>query len=486
MRSSTMPGTGPARVPHGRVFGVLVMVIAIVFGIFVAAGLSSEFAAASAAGTTPTVTIGGRSHLLNGVNVERQPQYLVAYTRTETQTVTPTNTWGAEVTVIGGKVSAINDRWFSKTGPTTIPSGAIVLSGHDAARDWILANVKVGATVLISGARLPSTVTTAGTSSATAAASTSSASPTATTPTGSAAPSSSTSVPVTLSRSWLSGASGEGVADGTFAIWRGTPVDVVGTWSDTTATDQTQLWGIQPGLEYGNWTGSADIAIGAIFAGETWAAAAQGAYDARWTRSLALAKKLWNAKQRGTLYIRFAHEWNGNWTPWSVSAADLANFKTAWQRFYNLKQTVFPTAKLVFCTNGDTVGQNYDWRIGWPGNAYVDVYATDWYSMHWNTWGADGADRFGGPTGLEAHRQFALAHGKPFAVPEWGNNIDVGDQPNYIQYMRDFFTAGGGTGAGKVTYEIYFNVIWSPNKFGLFPQRSTLAPNAAARYKDTF
>jgi hypothetical protein len=132
------------------------------------------------------------------------------------------------------------------------------------------------------------------------------------------------------------------------------------------------------------------------------------------------------------------------------------------------------------------VGQNYDWRTGWPGNAYVDVYATDWYSMHWTTWGANGADRFGGPTGLEAHRQFALAHGKQFAVPEWGNNIDVGDQPNYIQYMRNFFTTNGGTGAGKVGYEIYFNVIWSPNKFGLFPQSSTLAPNAAARYKGTF
>ena len=52
--------------------------------------------------------------------------------------------------------------------------------------------------------------------------------------------------------------------------------------------------------------------------------------------------------------------------------------------------------------------------------------------------------------------------------------------------MRDFFTANGGDGAGKVRYELYFNVIWSPNKFGLFPESSTLAPNADVRYKNIF
>lgn len=547
MRARTTSRSGSRTSRRGALSGPVAALIALVVGLLVAGGLATG-AGAAFAGTTTTVTVGGRTHVLDGINVERKSQYLVVYTRTSTQTVTPTNTWGAEVTVVGGVVTAVNDRWTSHAAPTPIPTGGFVLSGHDSARDWLLATARVGATVSIAGASLagagiggtfaiapirpttttptpttprpsstpstaapsttPSTtaqsttapLTTPSTTRATTAPSTtapSTSAPSTTAPTSStsrtstapASPTTTTttaSAPAGAARTWLSGAAGEGVGTGAFGTWRGTPVDIAGTWSDATATDQVELWGLQPGLEYGAWTGSADIAIGAIFTGETWAAAAQGAYDARWSQSLTQAKKLWTAKSRGTLYIRLAHEWNGNWTPWSVGAGDLANFRAAWQRFYQLKQSIFPAAKLVFCTNGDTVGQTYDWRTGWPGDAYVDVYATDWYSMHWTTWGATGVDRFGGPTGLEAHRQFALAHGKPFAVAEWGNNSDVGDQPAYIQYMRDFLTANGGDGAGKVRYEIYFNVIWSPNKFGLYPESSTLSPNAAARYRGTF
>lgn len=109
------------------------------------------------------------------------------------------------------------------------------------------------------------------------------------------------------------------------------------------------------------------------------------------------------SKGRRTLYIRFAHEWNRNWTPWSVGAVDLANFKAAWKRLYNLKAGRVSGGEVGVCTNGDTAGQYYDWRSGWPSDAHADVYATDWYSMRWKAYGASGVDRFGGPTGLEVH-----------------------------------------------------------------------------------
>jgi hypothetical protein len=50
--------------------------------------------------------------------------------------------------------------------------------------------------------------------------------------------------------------------------------------------------------------------------------------------------------------------------------------------------------------------------------------------------------------------------------------------------MHKFFSDNGGTGAGQVLYEGYFNVIWNPNQFGLFP--NTLAPKASAKYVELF
>lgn len=288
-----------------------------------------------------------------------------------------------------------------------------------------------------------------------------------------------------VSTGWLSGAAGKGIDynTGEFAAWRGRSVPIAGTWVDNNEA-MVELWGLKSGFAFDQWTKDLDIAIGAIGWEENWAGAAAGNYDSRWIESLENLKVLWNNKSRGQLYIRFAHEWNGNWYPWGVNGSNLENFKTAWRRFYNLKQSIFPEAKLVFCTNGNTAGFSYDWRQGWPGDNYVDVYATDWYSHHWQDSANYKYDSFGGPYGLEEHRQFAASRGKSFAIAEWGNNSDRGDNPEYITYMYDFFEKNGGNGTGKLLYEIYFNVIWSPNKFGLYPEDISLAPNAAAKYKE--
>ena len=63
---------------------------------------------------------------------------------------------------------------------------------------------------------------------------------------------------------WLSGASGAGVATGAFGRWRGAPVQIAGTWNDD-ASAQVQQWTLRPGAEYGAWTGDLDVAVGGIF-----------------------------------------------------------------------------------------------------------------------------------------------------------------------------------------------------------------------------
>lgn len=86
---------------------------------------------------------------------------------------------------------------------------------------------------------------------------------------------------------WLRGAAGNGVANGQFGNWAGYEVEIAATWNDSKIAQEEQ-WSFQPGLEYGGWNKPVDVAVGAIYktTGESWAAAATGAYDARWTKCL--------------------------------------------------------------------------------------------------------------------------------------------------------------------------------------------------------
>jgi len=97
------------------------------------------------------VDIGGAAHAIDGTNVPRLEQQLILYTRLSDQTETPTNRWGAEVVVVGDRVSTVTDRQPTDAPPVTIPPEGYVLSGHDSARDWLLANATVGALVTLDG-----------------------------------------------------------------------------------------------------------------------------------------------------------------------------------------------------------------------------------------------------------------------------------------------------------------------------------------------
>lgn len=299
--------------------------------------------------------------------------------------------------------------------------------------------------------------------------------------------------------SWLSGSSCHGATEGTFGAWRGKPIASGSTWSDGNWSNHRNLYQFNDTGGYDDWrdfTGTLDLAPGAIYDGTTWGQAASGAADAHWRAHLQNLKTKWTRIPRqGDICIRFAHELNGNWYQWSVNAANVQNFRTSWVRFYNLKQEIFPQAKLVFGSNGETSGQNYDWRTLWPGDQYVDIYSVDWYGRHWAkaVLNENHTDSHGGPRGLVQHRQFALEHGKPIAISEWGVDHAYGgggDRPDYIEYMHNFFQEHAGTGAGKLLYENYFNSFHDkPGKHRIFKPGSgddSNNPNAARRYRELF
>jgi glycosyl hydrolase family 26 len=308
--------------------------------------------------------------------------------------------------------------------------------------------------------------------------------------------------PLPLPNAWLSGQSEtDTTANGSFAAWRGRDVEICGSWApiDTAgnAIDSPD-WFIGPGGAYQNIP-VCDWAIGAMItgAGETWASAASGSYDTRWRDQLLQLKASWGARAAANMYIRFAHEFNGNWYPWTVTDANKANFITAWQRFYGLVQTHFPGAKTVWCPNP---ASSYTYTGGtgigglYPGDAYVDVVATDWYNQWPHTTTAAAAQvaaeqtQDGGPSGVESYRAFAEAHGKPFALGEWSNpGVDNGDgggggdAPEWFQWMHDWLVAHAGTGPGQVIYEVLLNIpSASSARFDVYPV--DIQPLSSARY----
>ena len=288
------------------------------------------------------------------------------------------------------------------------------------------------------------------------------------------------------SGTWLSGGSGNGVPSGEFGAWRGRPVEMAVTWADDN-NSALNVWQCAPGADYGNWKKPLEVAIGAIDDSESWAAGATGAYDERWRATLqAVRDKCGDTSS--AIYIRFAHEMNGNWYPWRVNVGNHQDFIASWKRFRALQKEVFPASKLVFSVNRESVANGIDWRKTFPGTQYVDVMSVDYYNQYpyvataadWNN-SVNEVDGYGAPKGLQKHLDFARSVGLPLAVSEWSGSASRGDSPEFMQQMHNFFSKNGGTGAGNILYEALFNVPIDDLNWELFPE--THMPASAARYK---
>jgi Glycosyl hydrolase family 26 len=287
-----------------------------------------------------------------------------------------------------------------------------------------------------------------------------------------ATPSTSPSAPPASSRpaaassggivaAWHSGASGDAATDGSFGTWRGKSLQIVGTWSDSSAQEQTDITSLD---KYRDWNGDVDIALGGLAAGETWAQAASGDYVGRWTQAIATVKAK-RAGRSGTTYIRFAHEMTGDWFTWKVTPDNVEYFKTSWRLFHDLLAREYPQAKLVFSPNdGNHSGVPLD-QI-WPGDSYVDVVGVDSYDGYPDKtsqalWDQSVESTNDGPQGLAAWLAFAKAHHKPMALPEWG--LRDSDDPFYITKMHEFLAScaprpGETDLSGTCIYDIYFNI----------------------------
>jgi peptidoglycan/xylan/chitin deacetylase (PgdA/CDA1 family) len=88
------------------------------------------------------VTVGAQTHVVSGTDVARKAGFLVVYTPAFGD-ATGTNEFGFEATVVGGKITRVNDA----LGNMPIPDDGCVLSGHGESRTWLKTFAVVGATV---------------------------------------------------------------------------------------------------------------------------------------------------------------------------------------------------------------------------------------------------------------------------------------------------------------------------------------------------
>jgi len=75
-----------------------------------------------------------------------------------------------------------------------------------------------------------------------------------------------------------------------------------------------------------------------------------------------------------TVYVRYAHEMNGDWYPWS---RDPANYILAWRRVVDIFHAEgAENARFVFSLNPSVFEDEATWRSNlttyWPGDGYVD------------------------------------------------------------------------------------------------------------------
>jgi hypothetical protein len=306
--------------------------------------------------------------------------------------------------------------------------------------------------------------------------------------------------PVVAGRAWWSGASGDQAADGSYGTWRGTALGIGGTWTDT-ASAQLDQWTLCAG-PFSRWTRPLDVAVGGIYRskGDTWAAAARGAYDARWTTMLTRIRTCWGTRDTGLLYLRFAHEMNLP-NDWAVRGGEEASFVAAMTRFSTLRYRIVPKAKIVFCPNdGTDGGLKLDARKLWPGKdaqgrPVADVYAVDSYN-EWPfvttvdafTKKINGVHPNGAPLGIEKHRQYAEKLGVPFAIGEWSTEGQVGsaggggESPVYVQQFNAWARAHARDvthpAPGQLLYEIHFN-LW--RQYQYWP--GTIQPKTAGAYR---
>nr|WP_308119459.1 glycosyl hydrolase [Streptomyces sp. JJ38] len=127
--------------------------------------------------------------------------------------------------------------------------------------------------------------------------------------------------------------------------------------------------------------------------------------------------------------------WEMNGTTYTHRCApDPRSWKAYWRRVVTTMRTV-PGQEFRFEFTPSRGRDAVPWTRCYPGDDVVDVIGMDSYDQPPGETFDDYVEQ---PYGLRDHVEFAKAHGKPIAYPEWGL-FRNGDNPEYVRRMLEWF-----------------------------------------------
>ena len=163
----------------------------------------------------------------------------------------------------------------------------------------------------------------------------------------------------------------------------------------------------------------------------------------------------------GEILLRFAHEMNGNWYPWSGSNIGADKYKDMYRYVKDIfDETGIQNVKWVFSINWEDVPRtaanemlNY-----YPGADYVDYVGLDGYNWgttrEWSSW-TSFDELFGG-----IYKKTLREFGKPVIISEFSSVSEGGDKTEWIQQaMRKLKT--WDKVQGFVLFDVDKEVDWT-------------------------
>jgi len=225
--------------------------------------------------------------------------------------------------------------------------------------------------------------------------------------------------PVTVGHTYLPGETWKGIEG---------PGNLVRSWGEWRAADPRRKLVVNVPMLAPNELPLPDDVVSALLRG-----GATGAFDMHFIR---LAERLVDAGAPDTIIV-LGWEMNGI-TYTGRCAPNPEMWKIYWRRIVAAMRSV-KGARFQFDFTPSRGMDAIAWPECYPGDDVVDIIGMDVYDQ---PVGKDFDEFVKEPYGLQAHVDFARAHGKKISFPEWGL-FRNSDNPDYIRDMFDWMTRHG-------------------------------------------
>lgn len=132
------------------------------------------------------------------------------------------------------------------------------------------------------------------------------------------------------------------------------------------------------------------------------------------------------------VYMRFAHESNGDWYPWSAAKLGKEKYIAVYRHVKDIFDSLDATnVKWVFAVNWEDIPNSNIYTSSYPGDKYVDYMGIDGYnwgtSQSWSRW-------MGFPEIFKKrYDEIAAVYKQPIMIGEFASSSAGGDKRAWIE-----------------------------------------------------